>query len=55
MPWRDSDPGSGRGPTDMRKGFNRLTVLVEDHLKRDPFSGQAFVFRGRCGDLIKVL
>ena len=43
------------GPTDMRKGFNSLAVLVQDHLRRDPFSGQAFVFRGRRGDLIKVL
>jgi transposase len=24
-------------------------------LKEDPFSGQVFVFRGRRGDLIKVL
>ena len=53
-------PAGGRvflaaGPTDMRKGFNSLAVLVQDYLKRDPFSGQAFVFRSRRGDLIKVL
>ena len=35
------------GHTDMRKGFDGLALLVQDHLKRDPFSGQAFVFRGR--------
>ena len=29
--------------------------MLTKHLKRDPFSGQAFVFRGRRGDLIKVL
>jgi transposase len=43
------------GVTDMRKGFNGLSMLVQDHLRRDPFSGQAFVFRGRRGDLIKIL
>jgi len=53
-------PGGGRvflatGRSDMRKGFDGLAGLVQDHLKRDPFSGQAFVFRGRRGDLIKIL
>ena len=43
------------GVTDMRKGFDGLAMLVQEHLRRDPFSGQAFVFRGRRGDLIKVL
>ena len=37
------------GWTDMRKGFDGLAALVQDHLRRDPFSGQAFVFRGRQG------
>jgi transposase len=43
------------GHTDMRKGFDGLAALVQDHLRHDPFSGQAFVFRGRQGRLIKVL
>ena len=43
------------GHTDMRKGFDGLAALVQDHLQRDPFCGQAFVFRGRQGRLIKVL
>ena len=43
------------GHTDMRKGFDGLATLVQDHLQRDPFSGQAFLFRGRAGRLIKVL
>ena len=43
------------GFTDMRKGFDGLAALVQDHLRCDPFSGQAFVFRGRQGRLIKVL
>ena len=28
---------------------------VQEHLKRDPHGGNLFVFRGRRGDLIKVL
>lgn len=43
------------GVTDMRKGFNGLSALAQDVLKRDPFSGQLFVFRGRRGDLVKVI
>lgn len=43
------------GRTDMRKGFNGLSVLAQDVLRQDPFSGHLFVFRGRRGDLIKVL
>jgi len=39
----------------MRKGFDGLASLVQDHLQRDPFSGQAFVFRGRQGRLVKIL
>jgi transposase len=31
-----------------------LASLVQDHLARDPFSGEAFVFRGRQGHLIKM-
>jgi len=43
------------GVTDMRKGFNGLSMAVQATLRRDPFSGHVFVFRGRRGDLIKVL
>jgi transposase len=43
------------GVTDMRKGFDGLAALVQDHLRQNPFSGQAFVFSGRQGRLIKVL
>ena len=43
------------GHTDMRKGFDGLAVLVQETLKQDPHSGHLFVFRGRRGDLIKVL
>jgi transposase len=43
------------GATDMRKGFDGLARIVEEKLRRDPFGGQLFVFRGRRGDLIKAL
>lgn len=39
----------------MRKGFNGLSALAEKVLAEDPFSGHLFVFRGRRGDLIKVI
>jgi len=37
------------GVTDMRKGFDGLSMLVQAVLRRDPFSGHVFVFRGRRG------
>ena len=43
------------GHTDMRRGFDGLALLVQEQLKRDPHSGQLFVFRGRRGSLIKIL
>jgi len=43
------------GHTDMRSGFNGLAARVQGALEEDPFSGHVFVFRGRRGDLIKVL
>lgn len=43
------------GVTDMRKGFIGLSARVEAILKGDPYSGHLFVFRGKRGDLIKVI
>ncbi len=43
------------GRTDMRKGFDGLAAQVQQVLAADPFCGHLFVFRGRRGDLIKVL
>ncbi len=43
------------GHTDMRRGMNGLSLLVQEGLKRDPFAGDVFVFRGRSGSLIKAL
>ncbi len=43
------------GVTDMRRGMNGLTLQVQEALGRDPYAGDLFVFRGRRGNLIKVL
>jgi transposase len=43
------------GVTDLRRGFTGLSALVQTKLEQTPFSGHVFVFRGRRGDLIKVL
>ena len=43
------------GHTDMRKGFASLSLQVQEVLRRDPLSGQLFCFRGRRGDLLKVI
>jgi len=39
----------------MRRGFRSLARLVQESLKRDPHAGDLFVFRGRRGDLIKII
>ena len=39
----------------MRRGMNSLTLDVQESFKRNPHEGDLFVFRGKRGDLIKVL
>ncbi len=43
------------GVTDMRRGMNGLTLQVQEGLGRDPHAGDLFAFRGRRGDLLKIL
>ena len=43
------------GHTDMRKGYPGLSLLVQEVLCDDPSGGQLFVFRGRRGDLMKII
>ena len=43
------------GHTDMRKGFDGLAAMVQTALAANPFCGHIFVFRGRRGDILKVL
>jgi transposase len=40
--------------TDMRKGFPSLSLQVQEVL-HDPLSGHLFCFRGRRGNLLKVI
>ena len=53
-------PGNARvwlavGRTDMRRGMNGLALLVQESMKHDPHAGDLFVFRGRKGDLVKII
>ena len=43
------------GVTDMRRGMNGLALQVQQALQRDPHGGDLYVFRGRRGDLLKIL
>lgn len=43
------------GHTDMRKGFDGLAMRIQQVLKHDPHCGHLFVFRGKRGDLVKLL
>ena len=43
------------GLTDMRRGFDGLAALAQSALEQEPFSGHVFVFRGRRGDIVKLL
>ena len=43
------------GYTDMRKGFPSLALQVQEVLRGDPLGGHLFCFRGRRGDLLKVI
>ncbi len=61
-PWRADDPAAGQRagvaghrPHRHAQGFSSLGLIVQETLKRDPHGGHLFVFRGRRGDLIKVI
>ena len=42
-------------PTDMRCGFDRLAELARVVTAQEPMDGHLFLFRGRCGDRLKIL
>jgi len=53
-------PSHGRvwlanGHSDMRRGMNGLALQVQEALGRNPHGGDLYVFRGRRGDLVKIL
>lgn len=43
------------GHTDMRRGMNTLALQVQEALGGDPHAGDLYVFRGRRGNLLKIL
>lgn len=43
------------GATDMRKSINGLSILVEDQLDLDPFTGHYFAFCNRKQTMVKIL
>jgi len=43
------------GVTDLRRGFDGLSALIQTKLEKSPMSGQVFIFRGRRGDLVKLI
>ena len=43
------------GPTDMRRGFDRLAEQARAVTNQDPLSGHLFLFRSRGGDRLKAL
>ena len=42
------------GYTDMRKGMDGLAMLVQETLKKDPFCGHLFAFRGKRAQIVKI-
>jgi transposase len=39
----------------MRRGMQSLALTVQESLKRNPHAGDLYIFRGRRGDLVKIL
>ena len=44
-----------RGQADMRKGFDGLSGMVEEHFAESLFSGSLFIFLNRRRDRVKIL
>ena len=43
------------GHTDMRKAINGLSIMVEQDMSLNPFSGDMFAFCNRARTIIKIL
>src|SRR3954471_20224675 len=43
------------GVTDMCRGMNGVALQVQQAVRRDPHVGDLYVFRGKRGDLLKIL
>jgi len=44
-----------RQPTDMRRSFDSLAMMVQCVIKQEPLSGYLFVFRNKRGNCLKLL
>jgi transposase len=55
LPARDAQVYLAIGVTDMRKQINGLSIMVEQALSLNPFTGDLFVFCNRRRNMIKVL
>ena len=53
-PGQHADLACGRSDG-YAPGFTSLSGLVQSALDKSPLSGQVFIFRGRRGDLIKLI
>jgi len=42
-------------PTDMRRSFDGLAMMVQCVIQHDPLSGHVFVFRNKRGNMLKLL
>jgi len=43
------------GSTDLRKAVNGLSVIVQEDIKQDPFSGSVYLFCNRERKLLKAV
>jgi transposase len=43
------------GYTDLRKGPNGLTIIVQEEMKEDPFNGSVYMFCNRERKLLKAV
>jgi transposase len=55
MHWGDVPVYLHRMPVDFRKSINGLSVIVQESMALDAFSGSLFVFGSRSRDKIKIL
>jgi transposase len=42
-------------PVDFRKQLDALIILIADHLKKNPSSGELFLFRSRSAQKMKMV
>jgi len=43
------------GSTDLRKAINGLSVIVQENMQQDPFSGNVYLFCNRGRKLLKAV